>query len=114
MFTPGSSASRLAHLCRGLPAHSILVRQVDELHKVTKGSFDSQASLQQRRHAPPVGRALRILLGLAGMFYVAPVYFRVPMRVAVGAWLLVFGLIGVYSLIHIVVSRRIVGVGPCL
>lgn len=81
---------------------------------MTKGSFDSQASLQQPRHAPPVGRALRILLGLALMVYVAPVYLRVPVRVVVGSLLLVLGLIGVYSLIHIVLSRRIVAFGPCL
>jgi hypothetical protein len=81
---------------------------------VTKGSLDSQALLQQPRRAPPVGRALRILLGLVLMVYVAPVYFQVPVRVAVGSILLVLGLIGVYSLIHIVVSRRVVAFGPCL
>jgi len=57
---------------------------------------------------------LRILLGLVLVVYVAPVYFQVPMRLAVGAWLLVLGLIGVYSLIHIVLSRRIVAFGSCL
>lgn len=78
-----------------------------------KGSLDSQ-TFQQARQSPPVGRALRILLGLVLMVYVAPVYFRVPVRVAVGSLLLGLGLIGVYSLIHIVVSRRVVGFGPCL
>ena len=48
------------------------------------------------------------------MVYVAPVYFRVPVRVAAGSFLLMLGLIGVYSLIHIVVSRRIIAFGPCL
>ena len=72
---------------------------------MTKGSLDSQTLLQQPRQAPPVGRALRILLGLVLMVYVAPVYFRVPVRVAAGSFLLMLGLIGVYSLIHIVVSR---------
>jgi hypothetical protein len=48
------------------------------------------------------------------MIYVTPVYFRVPVPIAVGAWLLVLELIAVYSLIHIVVSRRIVAFGPCL
>jgi len=81
---------------------------------VTKGSLDSQTLLQQPRQAPPVGRALRILLGLVLMVYVAPVYFRVPVRVAAGSLLLMLGLIGVYSLIHIVVSRRIVAFGPCV
>jgi len=61
-----------------------------------------------------VGRALRILLGLALMIYVMPVYFRVPVPLAGGALLLVLGLIGVYCLIHIVVSRRIIVFGPCL
>jgi len=61
-----------------------------------------------------MGRALRILLGLVLILYTVPVYFQVPMRLAVEAWLLVLELIGVYSLIHIVVSRRIVAFGPCL
>ncbi len=82
--------------------------------KVTTDSFDSQTLLQQPRKAPPMGRALRILLGLVLIVYTVPVYFQVPMRLAVGAWLLVLGLIGVYSLIHIVVSRRIVAFGPFL
>ena len=62
--------------------------------------------------APPVGRVLRILLGLVLMIYVVPVYFQVPARVAVGSLLLMLGLIGVCSLIHIVVSRQIVRSGP--
>jgi hypothetical protein len=74
----------------------------------------SQASLQQPRQAPPVGRVLRVLLGLVLIVYVTPVYFQVPARVAVGSLLLILGLIGVYSLIHIGVSRRIVGFSPCL
>ena len=64
------------------------------------------------RQAPPVGRALRILLGVVLIVYVTPVYFKVPVGVAVGSLLLMLGLIGAYSLIHIGVSRRIVG--PCL
>jgi hypothetical protein len=77
-------------------------------------SLDSKALLQQPRRAPPVGRALRILLGIVLMVYVTPVYSQVPVRVAVGSLLLMLGLIGVYSLIHIVVSRRIVAFGPFL
>jgi hypothetical protein len=61
-----------------------------------------------------VGRVLRILLGLLLIVYVAPVYFRVPVRVAVGSLLLMLGLIGVYSLIHIVLSRTIIAVAPWL
>ncbi len=79
---------------------------------MTKNPIDSQASLQQPRRAPPVGRVLRILLGLALIVYVAPVYFQVPVRVSVEVLLLMLGLIGVYSLIHIVISRRISAFGP--
>lgn len=61
---------------------------------------------QQPRQAPPLGRVLRILLGLALMVYVTPVYFRVPARVSVESLLLILGLIGVYSLIHFVVARH--------
>ena len=61
-----------------------------------------------------MGRVLRILLGLALMIYVTPVYSQVPARVAVGSLLLMLALIGIYSLIHIVVSRRIVPFGPVL
>lgn len=91
-----------------------LVRMARHCYKVTKGSLDSQALLQQPRQAPPVGRALRILLGLALIVYVVPVYFQVPVRLTARVLLLMLGLIGVYSLIHIVVSRRIIVFGPCL
>ena len=77
-------------------------------------SLDSKALLQQSRQAPPMGRVLRILLGLVLIVYTVPVYFQVPMRLTVGAWLLLLGLIGVNSLIHVVVSRRIVAFGSFL
>jgi hypothetical protein len=77
-----------------------------------RGSFDSQALVEQPRRAPPVGRALRLLLGLALTVYVAPVYLRVGVPLAVRAVLLVVGLIGLYSLIHVLASRRIVAFGP--
>ncbi len=102
-----------AHLFR--PGHYVVPEiRPQDYTKVTTGSLDSQALVKQPRLAPPVGRALRILVGLALMIYVTPVYFQVPVRVAVGSLLLVLGLIGVYSLIHIVVSRRIVAFGSCL
>jgi hypothetical protein len=63
--------------------------------------------------APPVGRVLRILLGLVLMIYVVPVYVQVPARVVVASLLLMLGLIGVCSLIHIV-SRQTVRFGPFL
>ncbi|HEY8671640.1 MAG TPA: hypothetical protein VIL63_12410 [Terriglobales bacterium] len=54
---------------------------------MTKDARDSQA--------PPVGRALRILLGLVLMVYVTPVYFQIPARLSVRALLLILGLVGV-------------------
>ena len=71
-------------------------------------------SPQQPRQAPPVGRALRILLGLALMVYVAPVYFHVSARVSVGSLLLIVGLIGIYSLLHITISQQILPLGSGL
>ena len=71
-------------------------------------------SLEQTRQAPPVGRALRILLGLALIAYVAPVYFQIPARISLRVLLLMFGLLGAYSLIHILISRRIISFGPCV
>ena len=78
---------------------------------MTKSSLDSQTLLPQSRQAPPVGRVLRILLGLALMVYVAPVCFRVPVPLAVTSLLLILGLIGIYSLVHITVSQRIIPLG---
>ena len=79
-------------------------------YKVTSDSLNSQTLVQQPRQAPPVGRALRILLGLALVGYVAPVYFRVPVQVCAASLLLVLALIGVYSLIHIVLSRTTIAI----
>jgi len=70
--------------------------------------------MESPRRAPPVGRALRVLLGLALIAYIIPVYFRVPPRVAVGSLLLIFGLIAICSLIHITVARQIIAAGPYL
>jgi hypothetical protein len=61
-----------------------------------------------------VGRVLRILIGFVLIVYVAPLYFQVPARVSVGSLLLILGLIGIYSLLHITVSQRIVPFGPGL
>ncbi len=88
--------------------------RLQDYTKVTIGSLDSQALVQQPRKAPPMGRALRILLGIVLMVYVTPVYFQVPVRGAAGSLLLTLGLIGIYSLIHITVSRRIAAFGPFL
>jgi peptidoglycan/LPS O-acetylase OafA/YrhL len=66
------------------------------------------------RRAPPLGRALRILIGLALIAYVTPVFFRVPLRFTGKVFLLVLGLIGLFSLLHVAVSRRIVAFRPSL
>jgi hypothetical protein len=81
---------------------------------VTKDSLESQAVAEESRRAPPVGRTFRILLGLALMAYAGPAYFRMPLPIAVRVLLLMVGLVGAYSLIHVVVSRRIGGIGTCI
>jgi len=81
---------------------------------VTRNSLNSQTLLRQSGKAPPLGRALRMLIGFMLMIYVAPVYFQVPARVSVSSLLLVAGLIGIYSLLHIIVSQRIVRLGSAL
>ena len=81
---------------------------------MTNDSLNPPRLFEQPRPAPPVGRALRVLLGLVLMVYVTPVYFRVSIRVSVGSLLVMLGLIGVYSLIHIAVSRTIIAVAPWL
>ncbi len=79
---------------------------------MTESPSNCQALPQEPRRAPPVGRALRILLGLALIVYLTPVYFQVPVEFSVRVLLLMLGLIGLYSIIH-VVSRRIVAFGHC-
>ena len=77
-------------------------------------SLESRASFQQPRQAPPVGRALRILVGLVLVIRVAPIYVHVDARLAIGALLLMLGLLVVYCFIHVVIARRIVAFGPAL
>jgi len=81
---------------------------------VTENPSNSQALPDEPRSAPPLGRALRIVLGLALIVYLTPVYFQVPVRLSVQVLLLMLGLTGIYSLIHIVASRRIIVFGRCL
>jgi hypothetical protein len=65
------------------------------------------------RKAPLLGRALRILVGLALIAYLTPVFFRVPLRFTVEVFLLLLGLIALFSLLHIA-SQRIVAFGSSL
>jgi hypothetical protein len=57
---------------------------------------------------------LRGFFGILLIAYATPVYFRIPLRTSVSVVLLIFGLIGICSLIHIFISRRIVGFSPRL
>src|ERR1700757_1535816 len=66
------------------------------------------------RKTPPLGRALRILIGLALIAYVTPVFFRVPLRFTVEVFLLMLRLIAIYSLLQIVVLQHIVALGSSL
>ena len=77
-------------------------------------STDSQAPSYMLRSAPPIGCALRILIGLVLMVQVVPIYFHVDLRLALGALLLILWLLIVYSLLHVVVSRRLLTLGPAL
>jgi hypothetical protein len=72
---------------------------------VTSASLDPHPP-QPHRRAPPVGRALRVLLGLVLLVQVVPAYFRVDLSVAAGALLLILVLIGLYMLIHVMLSQR--------
>ncbi len=69
---------------------------------------------QPSRRAPRFGRGLRILVGLALMTQVAPIYFHIDARLTLGAVLLMLALLLVYSLLHVVVSRRLVALGSGL
>ena len=62
---------------------------------------------KQPCRAPPIGRALRILLGLVLLVYAAPVYLRVSLRVVIESLLLILALIAMYAVILIVSSRFI-------
>src|SRR4029077_20039889 len=58
-------------------------------------------------------RILHAFIGLALIAYVTPVFFRVPLRFTVEVFLLLLGLIALFSLLHIA-SRRIVAFGSSL
>ena len=74
----------------------------------------NSTSPEQPNRASPVGRALRILLGVVLIVYVTPIYFRLPSRVFFWSLLLMSGLIVAYCVIHIVVSRPVSALGPLL
>jgi hypothetical protein len=79
---------------------------------VNEDSSNLNGTGEETRRAPPVGRALRLLFGVALIVYVTPVYFRLPSQVFVGSLLLMLGLVVAYCAVHIVVARRIVGLSP--
>lgn len=64
----------------------------------------------RREKALPVGRILRLFIGLVLLAAVIPVYWRVSARFLFGTALLILGLLAVFSLIHMLVSRGLLGV----
>ena len=72
---------------------------------MSKQSADPESPGEEPRRAPPIGRALRIVVGLWLLVYVVPPYFEFGVPFAVRALLLVLGLAGIYSLLHIVLAR---------
>ena len=71
-----------------------------------------QGSAEHNRTAPPVGRVLRAVLGLVLLICVAPIYRHLDARIVVGTVLLMLGLLAVYSLLHFLISRRLLTLGP--
>ncbi len=66
---------------------------------------DSHLPSARRLLAPPVGRALRILIGLLLMANVAPLYARVGARFIVLTMIIGVALVVVYSVALLVLSR---------
>src|SRR2546428_10470600 len=81
---------------------------------MNRDSLDSRARVQSPRQAPPVGRALRILVGVVLLAQVLPVYFRVDAHLVLWTVLLMVGLLVVYSLRQVLLSRRLVAFGSWL
>ena len=71
---------------------------------MSKSSADSESPGEESQ-APPIGRSLRVVLGILLLVYFIPHYFQAGVPFATRALLLVIGLGGVYSLLHIVLSR---------
>jgi hypothetical protein len=61
-----------------------------------------------------VGRALRLLIGLAVLVQVTPVYVREDPHLAINSLVLMLGLLVVYSLLHIAQSRHLIVLSPLL
>lgn len=72
---------------------------------MTECSVESGARAGAPGRAPPIGRALRVVLGILLLIYVVPPYFHFGLPFAVRAVLSVLGIACVYSLIHVALSR---------
>ena len=72
----------------------------------------SQGSVDRNRTAPPIGRALRVVMGLVLLIYVAPVYRHLEVCIVLGTVLLMLGLLAVYGVLHVLISRRLLALGP--
>ena len=55
--------------------------------------------------AKPVGRALRLLIGLAILFYVVPIYFKAGFNFQLASLEITVGLILFYIVVHYLVSQ---------
>jgi hypothetical protein len=74
----------------------------------------TSAISDRRERALPVGRAVRFLIGVALIVDVIPVFWEVSARFLFGTALIVLGLLAVCSLIHVLASRRLLGVNSWL
>jgi len=70
-------------------------------------SLDTSMQSEERHQALPAGRALRTVLGLILIAYVAPVCFRLPPRIILGSFVLMLAFIVLYTLILVFVLQRI-------
>ena len=59
--------------------------------------------------APPVGRVIRFLIGVALLIILIPIYLRLGLPFLSRTALLIVGLLVAYSLMHAVVSHRWLG-----
>ena len=59
--------------------------------------------------ALPVGRALRLLLGLLLIAAVVPIYRRMDARFLLGTALIILAFMVAYIVLHVLVSRRVLG-----
>ena len=62
--------------------------------------------------AKPVGRTLRLLIGLAIIFYILPIYFKAGLNFNLASLGIAIGLILFYIVVHYLVSRYFSDINP--